>query len=62
MTLQRIKILNYFGFVWDASDSRNKSDDEVWMRMLKELMKYKEKHDDCLVQYKCEEIQNWVIG
>jgi len=54
MTLQKVKILNYMGFVWDASDCCCRWEDEGWMRMFNVLMEHKEKHGDCLVPYRYE--------
>ena len=66
MTPQRIKILNYIGFVWDASDkSGKKRDDEGWMRMLKQLMEYKEEHGNCLVPNRYDDnlkLGRWVAA
>jgi len=64
MTPHRVKILNYIGFVWDASDKRAaKRDDLAWMQMFEELMEYKEKHGDCLVPNKYKDnpkLGRWV--
>eukprot|EP00814_Leptocylindrus_danicus_P003899 CAMPEP_0116023594 /NCGR_PEP_ID=MMETSP0321-20121206/11708_1 /TAXON_ID=163516 /ORGANISM="Leptocylindrus danicus var. danicus, Strain B650" /LENGTH=480 /DNA_ID=CAMNT_0003494951 /DNA_START=197 /DNA_END=1636 /DNA_ORIENTATION=+ len=50
MTKECILKLEKIGFAWDASDQgRYKRDDEGWMRMLKQLIEYKEKHGDCRV-------------
>mmetsp|Transcript_24891 Transcript_24891/g.38501 ORF Transcript_24891/g.38501 Transcript_24891/m.38501 type:complete len:279 (+) Transcript_24891:122-958(+) len=49
ITPQRIKILNHIDFVWDASGSRSKRNEEEWMRMFAKLKEYKEKHGNCRV-------------
>jgi len=62
MTPHRVKILNYIGFVWDASGVGRRND-EGWMRNFEELMEYKEKHGDCLVPRMYEgnrNLGNWV--
>eukprot|EP00814_Leptocylindrus_danicus_P016738 CAMPEP_0116023680 /NCGR_PEP_ID=MMETSP0321-20121206/11774_1 /TAXON_ID=163516 /ORGANISM="Leptocylindrus danicus var. danicus, Strain B650" /LENGTH=358 /DNA_ID=CAMNT_0003495083 /DNA_START=85 /DNA_END=1162 /DNA_ORIENTATION=+ len=59
MTPQRIKILNQIGFVWIGRVRY----DEGWMKMFKELMKYKEKYGDCLVPRRYEgnpKLGRWV--
>ena len=65
MTLHRVNILNHIGFVWDALEKcgGSKRNDEGWMRMLKQLMEYKEKHGDCIVPTKYDgnpKVGNWV--
>eukprot|EP00814_Leptocylindrus_danicus_P016534 CAMPEP_0116043540 /NCGR_PEP_ID=MMETSP0321-20121206/26437_1 /TAXON_ID=163516 /ORGANISM="Leptocylindrus danicus var. danicus, Strain B650" /LENGTH=669 /DNA_ID=CAMNT_0003524409 /DNA_START=80 /DNA_END=2086 /DNA_ORIENTATION=- len=64
ITVERIKVLEAIGFVWDASSKcANQRDEARWLFMLEELKKYQTEKGDCLVPTKYAanpKLGNWV--
>ena len=60
---ERIDQLNKIEFVWEVGTGNNRRDDMLWKQQFNELVKYKEKHGDCLVPQKYKnsvKLGNWV--